>query len=173
MPAAKRTRREPTDDWQQLQKLTRFPEQLTDELIRPVVRFGHSPAERARCTGAPERTLYRQVARFEASGMARLFDAIPMTQPRLRPEIRQAILELKAEHSGSAHLRDHHHFAAVVELERLETPDQSPQPPLWNRTADDWLTVIKVAPYAPRRPGNDDDALQPHLFPEDMIDEAS
>ena len=104
MPAAKRTRREPTDDWQQLQLRTRFPEQLTNALIRPVVLFGHSPAERARFTG---------------------------------------------------------------------TPDQSPQPPLWNLTADDWLTVITVAPYAPRRPRNDDDALQPHLFPEDMIDEAS
>lgn len=55
-----------------------------------------------------------------------------------------------------------HHLAAVVELERFETPYQSPQPPLWNLTADDWLTVIKVAPYAPRRPRNDDDALQPH-----------
>jgi putative transposase len=68
---------------------------------------------------------------------------------------------------------DRHHLAAVVELERFETPYQSPQPPLWNLTADDWRTVIKGAPYAPRRPRNDDDALQPHLFPEDMIDEAS
>lgn len=105
MPAAKRTRREPTDDWQQLQLLRRFPKQLTYELIRPVVLFGHSPAERARFTGTPERTLYRQVARFEASGMASLFDPIPMKQRRLRPEIHQAILELKAEHPVRAPTR--------------------------------------------------------------------
>ena len=100
MPAAKRTRREPTDDWQQLQLLTQFPAQLTYELIRPVVLFGQSPAERARLTGAPERTLYRQVARFEAQGMVSLFDPAPTKQQRLRPEIRQAIIELKAEHPG-------------------------------------------------------------------------
>lgn len=56
---------EPTDDWQQLDLLVRFPEQHTYELIRPVVLFGHSPAERARQTGAPQRTLYRQAARFK------------------------------------------------------------------------------------------------------------
>src|SRR6478672_6847930 len=73
MPRATRQRREPTDEWAQLRLLTRFPEQLTDELIRPVVLFGSSPAERARQTGAPQRTLYRQVARFETDGMASLF----------------------------------------------------------------------------------------------------
>jgi hypothetical protein len=48
---------EPTDDWQQLALLVRSPEQHTYELIRPVALFGHSPAERARLTGAPQRTL--------------------------------------------------------------------------------------------------------------------
>src|SRR5438046_574435 len=43
-----RQRIEPTDDWQQLDLLVRFPEQRTYELIRPVVLFGYSPAERAR-----------------------------------------------------------------------------------------------------------------------------
>ena len=52
MPARLRPRLEPTDDWQQLQLLSQFPEQLTYELIRPVVLFGHSPAERAQQTGA-------------------------------------------------------------------------------------------------------------------------
>ncbi len=99
MPRATRQRREPTDDWQQLCLLARFPEQLTDELIRPVVLFGSSPAERARQTGAPQRTLYRQVARFETDGMASLFPAAP-PEPRhtLPAEIRQAIRELKAEY---------------------------------------------------------------------------
>ena len=100
MPAAKRARREPTNDWQQLQLLTQFPAQLTYELIRPVVLFGQSPAERAQLTGTPERTLYRQVARFETAGMASLFTPAPTKQQRLRPEIRQAIIELKAEHPG-------------------------------------------------------------------------
>jgi hypothetical protein len=48
-----------TDDWQQLDLLVHSPEQRTYEIIRPVVLFGHSPAERARMTGAPQRTLYR------------------------------------------------------------------------------------------------------------------
>ena len=99
MPRATRQRREPTDDWQQLQLLTRFPEQLTYELIRPVVLFGHAPAERARQTGAPQRTLYRQVARFEQQGMTSLFPPAP-PEPRqsLPPEIRQAIRELQGEY---------------------------------------------------------------------------
>src|SRR5215207_10196957 len=99
MPRATRQRREPTDDWQQLRLLARFPEQLTYELIRPVVLFGSSPAERARQTGAPQRTLYRQVARFETDGMASLFPpAPPAPRHTLPPEIRQAIRELRAEY---------------------------------------------------------------------------
>ena len=53
MPRATRHRREPADDWQQFRLLARFPEQFTDELIRTVVLFGSSPAERTRQTGAP------------------------------------------------------------------------------------------------------------------------
>ena len=59
MPKTRRQRVEPSDDWEQLQLLSRFPERITYELIRPVVLFGHSPAERARETGTPECTLYR------------------------------------------------------------------------------------------------------------------
>ena len=39
--------------------------QRTYELLRPVVLFGHSPAECAAETGTAVRTLCRQVARFE------------------------------------------------------------------------------------------------------------
>jgi transposase len=99
MPTARRQRVEPTDDWEQLQLLSRFPEQRTYELLRPVVLFGQSPAERARQTGAPERTLYRQAARFETHGMASLFTPVPVPQHRLPDEIRQAILQLKAEYA--------------------------------------------------------------------------
>ena len=68
MPAQQRQRIEPTDDWHQLELLARAPGQRGYELIRPVVLFGQSPAERAAETGAAERTLYRQVARFEQLG---------------------------------------------------------------------------------------------------------
>ncbi|MCA1670103.1 MAG: helix-turn-helix domain-containing protein [Thermomicrobia bacterium] len=94
-----RQRSEPTDDWQQLDLLVRFPEQRTYELIRPVVLFGYSPAERARLTGAPQRTLYRQAARFEREGMASLFGPPKVERHRTLPEpIQRAILTLKAEH---------------------------------------------------------------------------
>lgn len=70
---------EATDDWRQLDLLVGFPEQRVYELIRPVVLLGHSPAERARQTGAPQRTLYRRAARFATEGMASLF-APPKTE---------------------------------------------------------------------------------------------
>jgi len=94
-----RLRIDATDDWQQLTLLVGSAEQRTYELIRPVVLFGHSPAERARMTGAPQRTLYRQAARFEREGMASLFGPPKVERHRTLPEnIRRHILALKAEH---------------------------------------------------------------------------
>jgi len=90
---------EPTDDWQQLELLTREPAQRTYELIRPVVLFGRTPDERARETGTAERTLRRQADRFDAQGMAALLPpSEEERQRRLPAEIRQAVLDLKAEH---------------------------------------------------------------------------
>ena len=88
-----------TDDWRQLDLLVGFPEQRVYELIRPVVLFGHSPAERARQTGAPQRTLYRRAARFATEGMASLFSP-PKTEKhrRLPVAVRDHLLALKAEH---------------------------------------------------------------------------
>ena len=40
------------------------------ELIRPVVLFGRSAAERAQQTGISRRTIYRKASRFDALGMA-------------------------------------------------------------------------------------------------------
>jgi len=57
MPRYKRPRRESTDDYQQLALWANGPEHRTFELIRPCVLFGQSPAERARETGAAERTI--------------------------------------------------------------------------------------------------------------------
>lgn len=98
MPMTRHQRIEPTDDWEQLPLLSRFPEQPTYELIRPVVLFGHSPAERARQTGAPERTLYRQSARFEHADMTSLFARAPVGHQRLPTEIRDTLRALKVEY---------------------------------------------------------------------------
>ena len=68
MPPAKRPRREPTEDWEQLRLLVASPAQETYELLRPLALFGHSIPARARETAVPERTLRRQVARFAARG---------------------------------------------------------------------------------------------------------
>jgi len=94
-----RLRVAPTDDWHQIALLARAPGQRTYELIRPVVLFGQSPAERAAETGAATRTLYRQVARFDQLGLAGLVPPPKVEKHRtLPPEVRQAILDAKREH---------------------------------------------------------------------------
>ncbi len=47
MPAAKRPCRELTEDWEQLRLLVTAPAQEAYELLRPIVLFGRTPAERA------------------------------------------------------------------------------------------------------------------------------
>jgi len=102
MRPPKRARGEPTEDWQQLRLLVRWPEQLAYELIRPVVLFGRSPAERAQQTRAPERTLSRKAERVDRQGMISVFANAPRPQGEmwrtLPPPLRQTIVELKAEH---------------------------------------------------------------------------
>ena len=89
----------PIEDWHQIELLARAPGQRTYELIRPVVLFGQSPAERAAETGAAARTLYRQVARFDQLGMAGLVPPPKVEKHRaLPPEVRQANLDAKREH---------------------------------------------------------------------------
>jgi hypothetical protein len=73
MPIKKRARIAPTDDRQQLALLVEDPEQRVYEVMRTCVLFGQSPAERARQTGVPARSLYRMVERFDRLGMASLF----------------------------------------------------------------------------------------------------
>ena len=62
----RRRRVEPTDEWERLLPLFEWPEQEGYEVIRPLVLFDSSVTKRAREVGAPERTLYRRVNRFEA-----------------------------------------------------------------------------------------------------------
>ncbi len=105
MPRRTRQRREPTEDWQQLRLLAEWPEQEASELIRPIVLFGQSPAERAKQTGAAERTLRRRATHFDSVGMASLFGT---TEPRtierdqdrrvLPPHLRQLIVDLAVEY---------------------------------------------------------------------------
>ncbi len=101
MPSAKRSQREPTEDWEQLRLAIASPEQEAYELLRPIVLFGRTPVTRAAETGVPERTLRRRADRFDAAGMASLFasaPAAPGDRRALPAAIRQAIVDLKAEH---------------------------------------------------------------------------
>jgi transposase len=104
MPARKRPRREPTHNWQEIQQQMLWPEQEQYERLRSVVLFGQSVAERAKETGTSERTLYHQVRLFEQEGMASLFPRERIspseTGRSLPPEMRQLIVNLKAEHPG-------------------------------------------------------------------------
>jgi transposase len=77
MPGPTRQRVAPTDDWQQLRLHLDWPEQITYELIRPVVIFGRSVVQRAKETGAGIRTIRRKADRFDESGMASLFPPQP------------------------------------------------------------------------------------------------
>lgn len=111
MPAAKRVRTPPTEDWDALQLHLRWPEQQQYELIRPVVLFGQPLRERSAETGAAVRTLARQADRFDAEGFVGLLDLEP-PPARLPDGIRQALRELKAEYAGFG-LRE---LAAIIDV---------------------------------------------------------
>src|SRR6266581_9558858 len=102
MPRSKRPQRERTHDWQRIQQYTLWPEQKVYELLRPVVLFNESAAERAQETGTAERTLQRKAEQFESYGMASLFPKEPTTPSddarSLPPDMRQLIVDLQAEH---------------------------------------------------------------------------
>jgi putative transposase len=100
MSARTRARLDPTDDWSQLQIGFEWPEQVSYELIRPVVLFGCTPAERAQQTGVSPRTIYRKIGRFDARGMRGLFEAEedPESKRLLPTTIRGALAQLKIEY---------------------------------------------------------------------------
>jgi len=104
MPARKRKRRERTHEWQEIQQYTLWPEQEVYERLRPVILFGETAAERAKETGASERTLHYQAKQFEQQGMASLFPKERTPSPEagrsLPSEMRQLIVDLNAEHPG-------------------------------------------------------------------------
>lgn len=97
MSAKRRKRRkrvEPTREWEQLVALFEWPEQENYEVIRPLVLFGESVAERAEETGVSERTLYRRVEGFEREGMDSLFSAEKAGRRKLPPAMRRLIVDL-------------------------------------------------------------------------------
>ncbi len=53
------------EEWLDLRTRCPWPEQQRYEVLRSVVLFGHSPAERALETGVPRASLYRRVRRFK------------------------------------------------------------------------------------------------------------
>jgi len=58
---------------------------------------------------------------------------------------------------------DQRRLQTVTSEHLFETPHQSPQPPLWAWGADEWLPVLRLPAYAPRRPRTTS-AVQPPLF---------
>ena len=60
---------------------------------------------------------------------------------------------------------DGHHFAAVREEQRFVTAFQSPQPPLWEPAAGEWLRVLQVPAPRPRHRRRSAAGTQPGLFP--------
>jgi hypothetical protein len=65
----KRRRVNPTHEWEQIELLCAWDEQVEYERIRPLVLFGEPVPERSVETGTPERTLYRRIAAFRDGGM--------------------------------------------------------------------------------------------------------
>src|SRR5271165_7082009 len=102
MPAPKRPRREPTQDWDQIQCYVAWPEQEAYEILRPITLFGETAAERAATTGIADRTLARKADLFDAMGMASLFEhkaaPAPGDRRQVPADIRQRVLTLKAEY---------------------------------------------------------------------------
>jgi hypothetical protein len=77
------------------------PEQEAYALVRPILLFGQPPDERARETGVSASTLRRKAAWVATQGLLGLFAQPPSAdrdQRRLPPEIRRAIVELKAQY---------------------------------------------------------------------------
>lgn len=100
-PKEKRPRIARTDDWQTIKQRSLWPEQVTYEMIRPVVLFSETSAERANETDEARRSLYHKVEQFEAQGMMSLFKPTQKqtedTHRSLPTAMRQVIADLKTE----------------------------------------------------------------------------
>jgi putative transposase len=92
----RRRRVEHTEEWALIEPLVPWHEQREYELLRPIVLFGDTPAERAGQTGAAARTLHEKARRFDEEGVPSLFPTA--RGPTLRPELRRLIVDLKVQH---------------------------------------------------------------------------
>ncbi len=98
MAAKRRLRVEHTEDWDQLELLLDWPEQVEYERIRDAVVFGDPIAECAKKTATAERTFYRRVESFDAYGIEGLIPLEPLRGRRISLAMRLRIVELKAEY---------------------------------------------------------------------------
>jgi putative transposase len=98
MGRRKRRRVDPTHEWEQIELLCAWDEQVAYERVRPLVLFGDPVPERSAETGVSERTLYRRIAAFQEAGMRSVFEAPKAKRRVLAPAIRRKIVDLKAEH---------------------------------------------------------------------------
>lgn len=91
--------------WEQLELRFTWPEQTVYELIRPVVLFGQTAAERSRQTGRPARTIRQQVQRFNEQGLRSFCPDQPPTpwqwlpKGQLPDHIKEYLVRLRAEYS--------------------------------------------------------------------------
>jgi hypothetical protein len=102
MPGPKRSRRERTEKWQDIQQWTLWPEQELYEQIGPLVLFHETAGERAKEIGVPQRTLSRKADEFEKYGKQSLFSSGEQggereTSKTLPVEMRQLIVDLHRE----------------------------------------------------------------------------
>ena len=102
MPAPKHKPVPHTEEWQQLQQLTLFPEQRRYERMRGPVVFGDNIPAHARTVPMPERTLRQDVSDFDQYGMISMFR--PFVRPgtqlgrSLTPPMRQPIVDCHFEY---------------------------------------------------------------------------
>ena len=64
-------------------------------------------------------------------------------------------------------------FKAVTLLRTFATPFRSPQPLLFPLDDTQWLKALRATPYAPRRRRAGGNAVQPPLFPDEVLDASS
>ena len=104
LPMPRSARPPAPEQWRQLTLCCTWPEQRSNELIRPMVLFGESAEARALATGEPIRTLYRHLQRFTAQGRAGLTAAAhsPLTLP---PPVHQVICTLRQTMPASPPMR--------------------------------------------------------------------
>ncbi len=151
MPKVKRPVRERTEDWTQLRLLVTWPEQMAYELIRPVVLYGETAAERARETGENERTIDRKADRFDQQGM----------HGSIRPEYDAMLLSMYSFEFEA----DGRHIREVRNPRLVDTPFRSPQLLLFDPGPDEWLLYLRAPDYSPRRRGHSESLLQLQLEP--------